>query len=131
MILGTLYFSVLEVIQFKTLKSQFLKSDNFIDIAYLVINFCFITDIFIGFIPEKTATNLSIAQVILMGIIFINWLRVFERTVIFIRLIKQTMIDMIPFAFLLFVVVGLSSFCILILNMTREKTDILYNEDIF
>ena len=65
-----------------------------------------------------------------MGIVLVNWLRVFETTVIYIRLIKQTVIDMIPFTILLIIFVGLFSFAILVLNLTRDKTDALYNEDI-
>ena len=95
-----------------------------------MINVCLILDIFLRYLAEETFTRLAIAQVFLMGIVLINWLRVFETTVIYIRLIKQTVIDMTPFAVLLFVIVALFSFAILILNMTREKTDALYNEDI-
>ena len=88
MILGTIYFSVLEVIQSMTLKSQYLKLWNLVDIAYLAINICLIVDIFKRYMAEDTFTILAIAQVALIGTVFINWLRVFETTVIYIRLIK-------------------------------------------
>ena len=88
MILGTIYFSVLEVIQSMTLKSQYLKLWNLVDIAYLAINICLIVDIFKRYMAEDTFTILAIAQVALMGTVFVNWLRVFETTVIYIRLIK-------------------------------------------
>ena len=88
MILGTIYFSVLEVIQSMTLKSQYLKLWNLVDIAYLAINICLIVDIFKRYMAEDTFTILAIAQVALIGTVFVNWLRVFETTVIYIRLIK-------------------------------------------
>ena len=47
-----------------------------------------------------------------MGIVFIGWLRVFEKTVIFIRLIKQTLTDMLPFLFLYLVILVMFGFAI-------------------
>jgi hypothetical protein len=72
----------------KTLGSQYLRLANALDITYLTINYYFIVDLFTGIMPEEHATYLSIAQMFLMGFVFINWLRIFEKTVIFIRLIK-------------------------------------------
>lgn len=87
LIIGTTYFTVLEFIQAKTLKSQYLKKANAADIAYLTINFCFIIDLFTEVMSSQTAMRLSLAQAVLLGIVLINWLRVFETTVIYIRLI--------------------------------------------
>ena len=64
-----------------------------------------------------------------MGIVFINWLRVFETTVIFIRLIKQTITDMIPFLFLYVVILIMFGFAVLILNLNREES--IYDKKIF
>ena len=88
MILGTIYFTRNEILQMKTLGRQYVRPSNLADITYLGINFYFIVDIFTGIMPDDQATNLSIAQAFLMGYTFFNWLRVFEVTVIFIRLIK-------------------------------------------
>ena len=66
-----------------------------------------------------------------MGIVFINWLRVFETTVIFIRLIKQTITDMLPFLFLYFVILIMFSLAVLILNMSRGNNQSLYDDEIF
>ena len=74
---------------------------------------------------------LSITQAVLMGFVFVNWLRVFETTVIYIRLIKQTMIDMTPFFFLYVVIMIIFSFAVLILNLNREDENDLYDNDIF
>jgi len=86
--LGTLYFTVLEVIQARTLKGQYVRISNANDIAYLIINYIFIADSFLGYLASKTSTVLATIQVVLMFAVFINWLRVFERTVLYIRLIK-------------------------------------------
>ena len=88
LISGTAYFTVLEVIQMRALKLRYLKLANLCDIVYLVINFCFIADLFTSYMSHDTATLLKIAQTGLMGFVFFNWLRVFESFVIFIRLIK-------------------------------------------
>ena len=74
---------------------------------------------------------LSITQAVLMGFVFVNWLRVFETTVIYIRLIKQTMIDMTPFFFLYVVITVIFSFAVLILNLNREDENDLYDNEIF
>ena len=66
-----------------------------------------------------------------MFTVFINWLRVFESTVIYIRLIKQTIIDMLPFFFLYLVVTIMFSFAVLILNLTRIEQKSLYDDEIF
>ena len=66
-----------------------------------------------------------------MGTVFINWLRVFEKTVIFIRLIKQTIIDMLPFLFLYFVILIMFSLAVLILNSNRGDANSLYDDEIF
>ena len=70
------------------LKARYLKLANLCDIAYLTINYCFIADLFTGYMAHNTATVLKVAQTALMGFVFFNWLRVFESFVIFIRLIK-------------------------------------------
>ena len=64
-----------------------------------------------------------------MGIVFINWLRVFETTVIFIRLIKQTITDMLPFLFLYVVILTMFGFAVLILNSNRDES--IYDDKIF
>ena len=46
LILGTLYFTVLEVTQIATLKTQYARVSNLADIAYLTINYFFIVDVF-------------------------------------------------------------------------------------
>ena len=66
-----------------------------------------------------------------MGIVFINWLRVFETTVIFIRLIKQTITDMLPFLFLYFVILIMFSLAVLILNLGRRSEESIYDNEIF
>ena len=87
-IIGTLYFTILEYIQMSTLREQYLRASNLADVSYLIINILFIVDLFSSFMTEDTATYLAITQAVLMGYVFINWLRVFEKTVIYIRLIK-------------------------------------------
>ena len=66
-----------------------------------------------------------------MGYAFINWLRVFEKTVIFIRLIKQTLVDMVPFLFLYFVILIMFSLAVLILNLRRRSEQSIYDDEIF
>ena len=87
-IIGTLYFTILEFIQMSTLKMQYVSASNLADVSYLIINILFIVDLFSSSLAEDTATYLAITQAVLMGYVFINWLRVFEKTVIYIRLIK-------------------------------------------
>ena len=65
-----------------------------------------------------------------MGFVFVNWLRVFESTVIYIRLIKQTIIDMLPFLFLYLIVTVIFSFAVLILNMNRNSGNELYDDGV-
>ena len=86
--IGTVYFTVLEVIQMMTLKEQYLRLSNLVDITYLTINYIFIVDVFTGDMTEGTSTILATVDAVLIFVVFINWLRVFESTVIFIRLIK-------------------------------------------
>ena len=89
-----------------------MRVSNLYDVIYLGINYYFIVDLATGVMPEEQATFFSIAQAFLMGIVFIGWLRVFEKTVIFIRLIKQTLTDMLPFLFLYLVILVMFGFAI-------------------
>ena len=125
-----MYFTALEFIQARTLKSQYLKKANAADIAYLTINFYFIIDLFTEVMSSETAMILSIAQDVLLGIVLINWLRVFEATVIYIRLIQQTVIDVLAFFLLYLVVTGIFSFAVLIMNLRRTTANSLYDDEI-
>lgn len=129
--LGTLYFTVLEVIQAMTLKGQYVRLSNANDIAYLIINYIFIADSFLGYLASNTSAVLATIQVVLMFVVFINWLRVFENTVLYIRLIKQTIIDMMPFFFLYLVVTVMFSFAVRILNLSRAEQNSLYDDEVF
>ena len=115
----------------KTLRSQYVRPSNIADISYLGINFYFIVDLFTGIMPDEQATSLSIAQAFLMAYAFINWLRVFKTTVIFIRLIKQTVTDMLPFLFLYFVILIMFSLAVLFLNLRRRSEQSIYDDEIF
>ena len=53
MILGTVYFTLNEIVQMKTLRSQYLRISNLADITYLFINIYFIVDLFTGVMPEE------------------------------------------------------------------------------
>ena len=116
MIIGTLLFTRNEFLQMRTLRGQYLRPSNLLDITYLGINYYFIIDLFTETSPDAQASYLAIAQAFLMGIVFINWLRVFESTVIFIRLIKQTVIDMVPFLCLYVVILIMFGLAVQILN---------------
>ena len=48
LILGTLYFTILEGTQIATLKTQYVRLSNLADIVYLTINYFFIVDVFLG-----------------------------------------------------------------------------------
>ena len=60
LIIGTMYFTVLEVKQMLTLKDQYVRVSNLIDIIYLAINVLFIVDVFSGVMNDETAMILSI-----------------------------------------------------------------------
>ena len=60
LIIGTAYFTVLEVKQMVTLKDQYVRASNLVDITYLAINALFIIDVFSGVLNEDTAMILSV-----------------------------------------------------------------------
>ena len=60
LIIGTAYFTVLEVKQMVTLKDQYVRASNLADITYLAINALFIIDVFSGVLNEDTAMILSV-----------------------------------------------------------------------
>ena len=51
---GTIYFTVLEVVQYRTLRSKYFRIFNVLDVVYLLINYCFIADFFSGYMDEST-----------------------------------------------------------------------------
>ena len=106
---------------------------NLCDIAYLGINCLLIADFSTGFISQDVATLLEVAQTALMGFVFFKWLRVFESMVIFIRLIEQTIFDMVPFFLLYSVVTIFFSQITLILKQARasfgESRESLYDDE--
>ena len=53
MILGTVYFTLNEIVQMKTLRRQYVRVSNLADITYLSINVYFIIDLFTGIMPEE------------------------------------------------------------------------------
>ena len=59
----------------------------------------------------------------LMWAQFIYWFRVFERTTLYIRLIRQTIIDILDFGFIFLLVLLAAANLMFLLNINRNQTE--------
>lgn len=81
--------------------------------------------------------KIIILNVIIIWSTFVFWLRLFENYVLYIQLIKQTVIDMLTFLSLYFGVLFLFTSVTWTLNFVRtndpnsDVTEPLYNDEIF
>ena len=82
-------------------------------------------------------TQLGIVNFVLIWSTFVFWLRLFENYVLYIQLIKQTIIDMATFFSLYFGVMFLFTAVTYSINFVRvndpesDNTEPLYNDEIF
>ena len=89
--MGTLYFIYIEVKQMKKKSSAYfsLKKGwwNCIDVSSLGLNSFLLLDLITQFLTKETTILLTFFSIILMWVNLINWLRLFEWSTLFIRLI--------------------------------------------
>ena len=81
---------------------------------------------------ESYKQNLRIIAISIMWVNLITWLKVFEATTIFIRLIKDTMYDMRWFFFLYLVIVIWFSSMLYTINVRKSSLyrDAVYDDEI-
>ena len=81
---------------------------------------------------ESFKQNLRIIAISIMWVNLITWLKVFEATTIFIRLIKDTMYDMRWFFFLYLVIVIWFSSMLYTINVRKSSlySDAVYDDEI-
>lgn len=64
---------------------------------------------------------LSALIAIMMWLKMLDWLRVFDETAFFIKLIGRTMIDILPFFVIFFIFIFMFGSSLYILNMNRQE----------
>ena len=131
-IITTAYFTVLELIQISIQRLEYFTFFNMIDVSSFVLNIHLlivqVTD------SEQVESKLTrkLFAVFLMWFNLIYWLRVFEKTTLYIRLIKDTIIDMGWFLLLYILIVVMFASMILMINASKMKNSLttMYEDEI-
>ena len=131
-VLSTGYFAYLELRQASQLKQHYIKLFNILDLVSIGLNVYLLTDQWSDGSMESFKQDLRILAICIMWVNLIMWLKVFEATTIFIRLIKDTMYDMRWFFFLYLVIVVWFSSMLYTINVRKNSLyrDGVYDDDI-
>ena len=120
-VISTAYFAWLEIQQLKKLRLRYFSASNVVDVTSLCANVYLLTDLLIDDSQTEFKQFMRTTAVCLMWVNLIVWLRVFEVTTIFVRLIKDTIRDMKWFFFLYVVIVGMFASMMYIFNARKNR----------
>ena len=120
-VISTAYFAWLEIQQVKKLQLRYFSVPNIVDVTSLCANVYLLTNLLMDDSQTEFKQFIRIMAVCLMWVNLIVWLRVFEVTTIFVRLIKDTIRDMKWFFFLYVVIVGMFASMMYIFNARKNR----------
>ena len=131
-VISTAYFGWLEIQQLTKLQWRYISFDNIIDMTSLCANVYILADLWIDESQTEFKQFVRVTAVCLMWVNLIVWLRVFEATTIFVRLIKDTIRDMKWFAFLYLVINCMFGSMMYIINARKNRIyrETLYDDEI-
>ena len=111
-------------------KYYFLSKWNYVDLLGLLLNTLILaSQLFVSKISPKLTLYAAFIAIALMWAQFIYWFRVFERTTLYIRLIRQTIIDILDFGFIFLLVLLAAANLMFLLNINRNQTE--ENDELF
>ena len=91
--------------------------------ASLILNSFILVEDYVGLFGKQITVNLVFVAIALMWATFIYWFRLFEDTMLFIELIRKTILDVKAFVLLFVFVLGCSANLIYILNKNKFYAD--------
>ena len=101
----TVYFIIIEVLQVFEKRIRYLKNTyNWMDMVSLSLNAILLTHMFFGLPLIQVLVLVALA---LQWVKAFYWMRLFQLTARFIRIIKQTIKDIVGFTLLLFVAIAM------------------------
>ena len=127
LLLSFTYLVVQEVLQFYyEPKSYFECKSNWVELSYLTFNIFVVCETMLSE-PTITVSNLTIVAALascLMLLNAFNWLRIFDKTGFYIKLLEETIVDILPFMiiFVLSLMMFGISMYLLNFNVVNEMT---------
>jgi len=115
-------FAFMEVVQMFEDKLDYLKDPfNYINVSSAVINFLMIISytLYIPIIGDGFVNVWAAIGIMFMWLNFLYWMRFFQHTAHFIRMIVSTIEDILPFINIQVIFMGMFGFTLLFLNYDR------------
>ena len=121
-IFDAVLFTIIEVIQYRSegFRSYCTDAWNWIDCSSVVLIVTLVTFDFTSAVNPHDLRRIGFTIVILKWIKFFYWMRLFDLTASFIRMIREILVDIAPFAVMLLICIGMFANGFAIIDRTRR-----------